>query len=109
MSSVKKMFKVIHTVRRRQAIIISDDSLATCHCYFFKYIIITKSEVKIFHFCMSSRPALGSTKPPIQWVPGAISLGVRRPGREADHSLPTSAEVKKIWIYTFIPPYAFMA
>jgi hypothetical protein len=30
----------------------------------------------------------------IQWVPGTISLGVRRSGREADHSPPSSAEVK---------------
>jgi hypothetical protein len=30
-------------------------------------------------------------------------------GREADHSPPTSAEVKKMWIYTSTPPYAFMA
>jgi hypothetical protein len=29
-------------------------------------------------------------------------------GREADHSLPTSAEVKKMWIYTSTPPYAFV-
>jgi hypothetical protein len=29
--------------------------------------------------------------------------------READHSHPASAEVKKIWIYTSTPPYAFMA
>jgi hypothetical protein len=27
--------------------------------------------------------------------------------READHSPPTSAEVKKTWIYTSTPPYAF--
>jgi hypothetical protein len=40
---------------------------------------------------------------------GASFPGVKRPGREADHSPPTSAEVKKIWIYTSIPPYAFMA
>jgi hypothetical protein len=52
----------------------------------------------------SSRPALGSTQPPIQWIPG-----IKRPGSEADHSPPTSAKVKKMWIYTFIPPYAFMA
>jgi hypothetical protein len=26
-------------------------------------------------FSTSSRPALGSTEPPIQWVPGAVSLG----------------------------------
>jgi hypothetical protein len=38
----------------------------------------------------------GSLKPPIQWVPGALTLGVKRPGHEADHSPPLSAEVKKI-------------
>jgi hypothetical protein len=40
---------------------------------------------------------------------GALSPGVKRQGREADHSPPASAEVKKIWIYTSTPPYAFMA
>jgi hypothetical protein len=30
-----------------------------------------------------------------QWVPGALSPRVKRPGREADHSPPASAEVKK--------------
>jgi hypothetical protein len=37
-----------------------------------------------------------STQPPIQWVSGAFSPGVKRPGREADHSPPASAEVKKM-------------
>jgi hypothetical protein len=37
---------------------------------------------------------MGPTQPPIQWVPGDLSLGVKRPGREADHSPPSSAEVK---------------
>jgi hypothetical protein len=40
------------------------------------------------------RPALGPTHPPIQWVLGALSLVVKRPGRDADHSPPSSAEVK---------------
>jgi hypothetical protein len=31
----------------------------------------------------------------IQWVPGALSLGVKQPGREADHSPLSSAEVKE--------------
>jgi hypothetical protein len=57
---------------------------------------------------MLSKPALGSTKPPIQWIPEALSQGVKRPGREADHSSPASAEVKKIWVYTSTPPDAFM-
>jgi hypothetical protein len=35
--------------------------------------------------------------------------GVKRQGREFDHSPQASAEVKKMWIYTSIPPYVFMA
>jgi hypothetical protein len=57
---------------------------------------------------MSSRPALGPTQPPIEWVPGALSLGVKRQEREADHSPSAIAEVKKMWIYTSTPPYVFM-
>jgi hypothetical protein len=30
----------------------------------------------------------------VQWVPGALSPEVKRPGREVDHSPPASAEVK---------------
>jgi hypothetical protein len=40
----------------------------------------------IFLFTTASRTALGPTQPPIQWVPGSLSLGVKRPGREADYS-----------------------
>jgi hypothetical protein len=42
-----------------------------------------------------SRKALGPTQPLIQWVSGVLSLGVKRPGREADHSPPSTAEVKE--------------
>jgi hypothetical protein len=41
--------------------------------------------VKNFLFSTSSRPAVGSTKFPIQWIPGAFSPGVKRPECEADH------------------------
>jgi hypothetical protein len=34
--------------------------------------------------------------------------GGKAAGREADHSPPASAGVKKMWIYTATPPYAFM-
>jgi hypothetical protein len=56
--------------------------------------------VKNCFFSTLSRPVLGPTQPPIQWVPGALSPGVKLRGREADHSPPTNAEVKKTWIYT---------
>jgi hypothetical protein len=43
------------------------------------------------------------TQPPIQWKPGAPSLGIKRPGREADHSPPSSAEVKGVELYHHSP------
>jgi hypothetical protein len=49
------------------------------------------------------RQTLGSTLPPMPWVPA-----VKRPGREADRSPSASAEVKKMWMYTSTPQYAFM-
>jgi hypothetical protein len=49
----------------------------------------------IFLFTTASKPALGPTQPPIQWVPGALSLGIKRPGRYANHSPPSSAEIKE--------------
>jgi hypothetical protein len=58
----------------------------------------------IFFFTTASRPALGPTQSRIQWVPGGPFLGVKRPGREADHSLPSNADVKNAWSYTSTPP-----
>jgi hypothetical protein len=51
--------------------------------------------LEIFFFTIASRTALGPTQPLIQWVPGSLSLAVKRPRREADHSPPSSAEVKE--------------
>jgi hypothetical protein len=39
---------------------------------------------EIFLFPIASRPALGPTRPPIQELPGALLMGVRRQGREAE-------------------------
>jgi hypothetical protein len=52
----------------------------------------------IFLFITASRSALGPTQPLIQWVTGAIFLRAKRPGREADHSPPPSAEVKNAFM-----------
>jgi len=47
--------------------------------------------------------ALGATYPPIQWVLGALSLKVKRPGRESDHLPQSSAEITNAWSYTYTP------
>jgi hypothetical protein len=55
--------------------------------------------------------ALGPTHLLIQWALKLFTLGARWPGREADHSPPSKAEVKKEWINISTPSIlcAFMA
>jgi hypothetical protein len=62
----------------------------------------------ILLFTTASRMALGPTQPPIQWVLGALSLGVKRPGREAVHT-PSSAEVKNVCSYNSTPPICLVS
>jgi hypothetical protein len=83
-------------------------SFLSCFLYLLLSINLCPGKVKNVLFSTSSRPALRSTQPPIQWVPGDVSSGIKRPGREADHSPPASAEVKKMWINTSTLPYAYM-
>jgi hypothetical protein len=51
--------------------------------------------LKNFHFSVLSRPALGPTKPTVQWVPEALSLGLKQQGREAGYSPPTGVQAKE--------------
>jgi hypothetical protein len=53
----------------------------------------------IFLFTTASRMTLEPTQPPIQWVPGALSLGVKWPGHEADHS-PPSSECMELYLHS---------
>jgi hypothetical protein len=55
----------------------------------------SRRNLGIFLFTTVSRPALGPTQRPIQWVPGALTLGTKRPSREADHSPPSNAKVEE--------------
>jgi hypothetical protein len=41
---------------------------------------------------------------PIQWLPGTLSLGVKRSRREADHSPHLMPRSKNEWSYTSTPP-----
>jgi hypothetical protein len=72
-------------------------------------LLLGPGMVKNFPLSTPSKLALGTTQTHIQWAPGALPTGVKRPGREADHSPPTSAEITKMWIYTSTPAYVFMA
>jgi len=57
-----------------------------------------------FLFAAASRPALDPNQPLTQWLSVFFSRGQSGPGREADHSPPSSAEVKNAWSYTSTYP-----
>jgi hypothetical protein len=52
---------------------------------------------EIFLFSIATRPALGPTQTPIQWVPDTLSPQEKQPEREADYLPLASAEVKNEW------------
>jgi len=60
----------------------------------------SRQELGIFLFATASRPALGPIQPPIQWVPAVLSPGVKRLRHDANHSPPSSAEIKYAWSCT---------
>lgn len=55
-------------------------------------------------FCRISRRMLGPTQSPVQWVPTAVSRGIKQKWREDSQSPPPSAEVRDEWSPTFTPP-----
>jgi hypothetical protein len=73
-------------------------------CVYFVMDSVRKLLDTPYAFATTSTPTLGSTQPPIQWLPGTFSLEVKRPGYKADHS-----EVKNARSYTSTPPYVMMA
>jgi hypothetical protein len=58
---------------------------------------------KIFLFSTASRPALGFTEPPTQWIPGALSLGLKRAGREAATHLHPVSTSRMVELYLHSP------
>jgi len=52
------------------------------------------------NFSILHRVQIGSGVHPT----GAVSLWVKLPEREADHSRPSSTEVKNVWNYISTPP-----
>jgi hypothetical protein len=50
-----------------------------------------------------SRPALGPNRTPFKWAPR-----IKRPGCDADHSPPSSTEVKNTRSYNSAPSYVFV-
>jgi hypothetical protein len=48
---------------------------------------------RIFPLASVSRLSLGPTQSSVQWAPRVLCPGEVRPGRDTDHSTPSSAEI----------------
>jgi hypothetical protein len=57
----------------------------------------------IFLFATASKAALEPTQSPIQCAPGDLSLGVKRPGHEAENSRPLVSMLRKRGFITPLP------
>ena len=60
-------------------------------------------------FFKSCGSALWPTQTAFQWLTRTLPEGVKRPGREGDHSPPTSVEIENKWSYKSTPPPSIMA
>jgi hypothetical protein len=49
-------------------------------------------KMRYFLFATASRPALGATQPPVQWVPGSLPPGLKRTECEPGHLRLSSAD-----------------
>jgi hypothetical protein len=63
-----------------------------------------KQEIYIYLFPKRFSPAQGPTPPPIKWIQGSLSPEVMRLGCKADHSPPSSVQVKYECTSTSTPP-----
>jgi hypothetical protein len=70
-------------------------------------VMVREQEFSLHHVVQTGSEAHPASYP--MGTGGSFHGGVKRPGIEADHSPPASADVKKTWIYTPTPTYAFMA
>jgi hypothetical protein len=59
------------------------------YCYTVPAVYIRLNFVRV-----NCQKFLRPTQAAVQWVPGVLPRGKARPGRDTDHSPPSSAEVK---------------
>jgi hypothetical protein len=64
---------------------------------------------ELFLFSKASGLSLGPTQCPVQWMPGTLSLGIKWPKCEVDHSIPLMQRLRMSGAMPLVSLYAFMA
>jgi hypothetical protein len=95
-TNVKDESHIQGNILRSCAIISCREDLCSVELVIIYYYLFSKLEnlSRFVIFSRAPRHTLGPTHPPSQWALGALSPGVKLPGREASHSSPSSSEVK---------------
>jgi len=76
--------------------------LKYCIDEWFRHIgVRTRLPTRKKFLCLlnSVHVGLGLTHPPMNLIPGVLSLKIRLPLREMDHSFPSGVEIKNAWSY----------
>jgi hypothetical protein len=76
-------------------------------CYLFPYVPPPQPEFTVLYVVLKATGYRIETEE--SEFESVLSLEVKRPELEVDHSPPTNVEVNKSWIYICTPPYVFMA
>ena len=76
---------------------------ALCQLHVIKFSRIN-SEIRLFPAACGL--TVGLTQPRNEWLPDALSLGLKPTSHEANHSLSSNTEKKKEWNYTTKFPHA---
>ena len=90
----------------------SNDSLGNCSVDVVTMLRDQTTDILVripANFSKTSRQVLKSTQPPNQWVKEVISVAIRGPEGEADHSLPISAVFENALSCTSTSQYIFIA
>jgi hypothetical protein len=98
------MFRGIVLPSERQYLFASRRGVITQTTWIFNTIDVrTPNPAADYTYPKSSRTVVGPSQPPIQRAPGARSLKLKRPKRESDQSISSSAKVNNSWSHISTP------
>jgi len=99
---VRMDIRKMYLSNKLDALLLEPTSSVILKCLFLLHWswFYSHQEQQTYLSSKTSRQALKPTQPSIQWAPEVLSLGLKSPGHEADHSLKCISKIKNEWRYT---------